>query len=1595
MKKRAFTKIVPVVYNPQALFCEVGTVSVITLPKIDPALFTLFPDILQLQQLPNDDLRLELTLTKAVGNIAAFEKNLQTLGKTANVTLSIVGQPEIIEPLLPGLKKNVNGQIRAFRYVAGQKAPTRLVVMNLVEFLQNCPQLTTLDLSQCGKLTQKNLLSLLQAKSRGLVELNLASCSQLKSEDLDLVKNSALRTFSLASCPEISEEALIRFLETSGQNLERLDLTKCKVTSNLCSHLPISLTHLLLPDVNLTYEAICSLLDRLKNLQELDVGYPENLGSLKVLSLTHLALFITSVTAKMPAEHVKFVCSRLLKGPPKPEESLVKKIDSWAQSHSLHEISGQCQSFYKGVVVAPPPVAPTRVPSPPPPVKPVPLPVPVVEEMQSVPVVEMVQYDSFEQKSKKDRSVLTLKEKLNIRFESIPEGLITIKIDADMLDRLDEKSPSVHLVKRLGTRVDKLLFSAQGGPPREKGLANLHHLVKAFPAVRRLKFVDGRHFRPQFITCFRQSLYDLHLASFAIDFDLFTAVVDKCQLLQRVVCTFAFSKEAFEKASASTLLCCMLIDFPNLSRDFAETISQRYLSQMDQLVHPVRKQVIAFCMKYQLFASLDACLQMLNHESPCALEIDKGFTTLKLLVVGLKPESSKWKEVEETLDLIYTQGKFVGAIALEVDSEALQVGSQAFQWLDLIVKRYGDKIARFKGEEPATDTNVCISPFLDFAAKLTSLQHLELFGVDVRQDERQTISQLTDRLESVMIDESSRVSFVEREETEHEEDQAPVVDEPPENFDDIVSLLYCQENDDKKNQLVAAVAKREIVPLQFLSRLLEVSQSVSELVEPSIEWINAYFDGWIVYDGIDNTATVTFAKGCVPSWLSEMTYKSIINVIEFLHDKRKTLFRSVYFEEFDALPAEVKDTLYQVTSALTFISWESKSWELLLREYKNLSQVSFGACAVTYSQLAGLLARSVDVRYDEVSGLGVIDTLTAVEIRALFSLLAKDNQTEALDDALTLTSTQFAALFAANLPEHERYCMKRFNKAFGDYAWFETAHTLRLFPCKALTGECELVIENLANVLQLNVEIDDRALRRENKSFLAHMLGLLARSVKGITVNNSGSLSAKNWQSLYALDEALDAIMTCVNLTSFALENSVTSGKTLAQLAKACPKVVDVRLVNCPNIAPTTMHGVLAKWNLVYLCLAYNRALTDSGLATIVEGLAVVELDLSGNFSLTDAAFKPLSKLKELRSLYLNGCQNLTLQQMPAFFQLEKLHLAQCKKVQHEAIVKCIEQNRHIVSLNLSENPHVNASTFLMLKKYCPGLRELRIADCYQLTKSDILELASAGFLHLRLLDLDCCMEMDEEVLKTVSFFIPTLLSTSVCGCPNLPVSLTAILSAGLDRSVEEILPCSRATDTTLNILTFKYPRLRRFHLEHSPDLSLYEFTAALRKWEDLEALAVVGHPLTSDSVITAILANAPGLTTLFLEACRYLTDDALLTISQQGKKLRHLKLAESPKFSDRAIGALLQNLADLKRLELVACPLVTLHEVVAPSKELVITHLRIINCPNITNEALMAFVTCCTYLVELEISGQSQITTETLQAIKANSRRLQNCRLS
>lgn len=1566
--------------------------SVSSLPKVDTALYALFPDILQLQQLSPDDIRLELKLTKAVSNIAAFEKNLQTLAKTVNVSISIEGQPEILDPLLPGIKRNLSGHIRAFRYCAGQRAPTRLVVMNLVEFLQNCPQLTTLDLSQCGKLTQKNLLSLLQAKPQGLLELNLDSCSQLKSEDLDSLKNSSLRSFSLASCPEIREEALINFLETHGQSLERLNLTKGKVSSKLCSHLPLSLKQLIISDVSLTYEEICLLLERLKNLQELDVGYPENLGSLKVLSLTQLQHFITSATAKMPVEHakfictrlLKFICTRLLKELPKPEEALVRNIDSWAQSHGLVEISTQCQSFYKVVVVTKPAAVQPRAVSPPPPVKAAPAPVPV-----PVPVVEEIQYDSFEKKSKGDRAVLTLKETMNLRLESIPEGPITLKVDADVLERLDETSPTFLLLKRhLGTRVDKLLFSAKNGSS-----GNLSCIAKAFPKIRRLKLVDSGHLVSVCISSFTESLHELHVVAPAMSFAELKTVVDKCQFLQKVVCTFAFSKESFDNASAATLLCCMLIDFPNLSSDFAEAICRGYLSQMDSLVHPVRKQVIAFALKYRLFASLDACLKMLNHESPCALEVDEDFTTLKLYVVGLKPESPKWREVEETLEQIITHGKFAGTIDLEVDSESLKAGSQARLWLEQIVKRYGQKIVRFKGEEPATDDTVCISPFLDFAAKLVSLQHLELFGVDVRQDERYTISQLAERLESVLIDESSQISFVEREETEHEEEPFPIEDEPPENVDDVVALLYCQETSQEKNELAAAVAKRQIVPFQFLSRLLELSQSVFELVEPSVGWINAYFSGWIAYDSIGNMATVTFAKGCLPIWLSPMTYQGVINVIEFLHDKCHTTFRSVYFEEFDALPSEIRETLCQVTTALTFVSWESRDWEQVLAAHNNLSQVSFGCCQITYSQLARLLARSLDVHYDEISGLGEFESLTKEEIRVLYTSLAKDKQIALLDDALAITSPHFAALFAANLPEHERYCMNRFNRAFGAYACFVTAHTLQLFPDKALTEECELVLSNLADLLQLNVELDDRALRRENQPFLAHMLGVIARSVKGVTLKNPGALGVKNGQALYAFDELFDSIMACVNLTSFAIENSATSGTGLVLLAKACPKVVEARLVNCPNILPTTMRQVLAEWNLLSLSLAYNRALTDAALETVVNGLSVVELDLSGNFSLTDAAFKPLSRMQELRSLYLNGCQNLTLHQVPAFFHLEKLHLAQCKKSKHDEIVKFTTENRHIISLNLSENPHVNAATFLMLQKQNPGLRELRIADCYHLRREDILELASAGFLHLHLLDIDCCKELDEETLKTVCFFIPTLSCISVCGCPNIPVSLTTILSRGLDRRAEEIPPCIGATDTTLTILAFKYPRLKRFHLEDSPKLSQYAVESALRQWEDLEALHVAGPPLVADCVVDGILKNAPGLTTLSLEACHFLTDEALGMISQKGKNLRHLRLALGTKFTDKGIATLLHNLTELKSLELEACPTVTLHEVAKALKKPALTHLRIANCPNITDEALMDFVQSCSYLVELDISGQSQITTETLLAMKANSRRLQTCR--
>ena len=1537
--------------------------------KVDPALLSLFPDILKQQETTGDELRLELSLTKAVSNIATFEKSLQTLAKTANLSLSIAGLPEVLDPILPGLKKNLTGQIKAFRYLVGQKAPTRTIVMNLTEFLQSCPNLATLDLSQCGTLSTKNLLSLIQAKPKGVTDLNISTCKQLKSEDLESLAYDSLRSFSFADCPEIVEEALIRFLDTKGQALEALNLSKSQVTSSLCSHLPATLKRLFLEGVTLTYDALSSLLERHPQLSELAVGYPENLGSLKVLTWERLQHFITPATAKMPAEHVKFICTRLLKGSTKPDEPLAKRIDTWAQSHSLTEISEQCQKFYKVVQVLPP--------TPPPQPTPAPKPQPLVEE---------IQYDVIEKKSNKDRSLLTLKVNLNIRPDCIPEGPITLKIDLDTLALLEENSPTLNFLKtHLGNKVDKLLFMAPVTAPNPKCLALL---ANVFPKIRHLKLIEGSQFAPQFVKCFSQTLHKLHIATPMLALDAFKAVVDECPYLQTLICKFAFPKEAFVKLPAGTLLRCMLIDIPTVTGDTAEVIIQSYLSKMDSLVHPVRKQVMACAIKYKLQAPLVTCLQMLNHESPCALVVDESLSNITLFAVGLKPDSPKWKEVEETLDHLYSHCNFAGTMALEVDAESLKAGSKPKLWLDQVVRRFGKHIRKFKGEKPDADNGVSASTFLAFAEALPQLQAMELVGVTKSPADELLIERLTKRLEEVQIDEFVPIAIDTPSEIEIVEEN-DMEEEPADDTTPIVALLYSQQASEERHKLIEEVSTRAQVPLEFLTSLLAVSENNPDLLEPCIRWINTLLTGWIQCESGGKAATMVFSKQCLPAWLSERTSKSVISILEFLVMKMETKFRLVYYEEFDSVSKDILDVIRPATHGVTVVAWELNGWEALLSALPNLSQVTFTFCNCSYSQIALLLDRSIDVHYDEVvSGIGEIAKLTTRQLVLLFSSLIKDEQTKLLDEALPVTHPQFAKLLASGNPELERYAIARFNAAFKTHARFETAHALQLFPTKALTDDLLLVLSNIADASELNVELADTAFHRDNLANLSQMLGLIARAIRGLTLKNPESLVARKEKSPYAIHQVLNSIMACYNMTRFSIENSDIISDALISLPKACPKVMEVRFVNCPNLIPSVTNRLLKEWlSLAHLSLAYNRSLTDHALATIVEGLSIQQLELTGCVQVTDAALKPLSALSELQTLTLAGCASLTFSEKVVFAKLEKLNLAQCKQVKKEGLAQLFTCNSGLRSVSLSENPHLDSTTINLLASRCKALVELDLSFCYQLQKVDIIELATLEIRSLRSLDIECCTDIDEATLKTLLFFNPHLSWVNVCGCPLIPDSLAKILLSGKGRDAVEIPVCKRITDTSLNILTFRYPNLQRVQIEHSPDLTLFDFESALRRWEELVALQVVGHPLTSDRVVSSILKNARGVTELQLAECGYLTDGALVEIAQSGSKFRHLSFKNGKEFTNNGLEAILQNLAELERLEIVDCAKITLDALQLPTPVQHLRTIKLINCPKISNEGLLRFVACCPYLVELTIMGCSQITADTLNQLKATSR--------
>lgn len=235
-------------------------------------------------------------------------------------------------------------------------------------------------------------------------------------------------------------------------------------------------------------------------------------------------------------------------------------------------------------------------------------------------------------------------------------------------------------------------------------------------------------------------------------------------------------------------------------------------------------------------------------------------------------------------------------------------------------------------------------------------------------------------------------------------------------------------------------------------------------------------------------------------------------------------------------------------------------------------------------------------------------------------------------------------------------------------------------------------------------------------------------------------------------DDVLAAVgRHCHNLCDLHVDVCYkVTDKGLESLAAGCPKLERIHLDQCQNIGNK---GLVSLSNhcplLKYLSLENCSKVEDEGIAALVNGCPDVRtINLQGS-NKSDHAIYLLHKLKNLQTLDMSACVDLSVPTVCSIAQ-------SCSKLQ---------------CLNLSLNQNVDDVCMEKVAVHCTQLRKLYVVSC--IITNTGLEHLGQHCKHLRHLDLGWCRSISDDGVQFVSEHCPTLRYIGLIRCDQVTVERT------------------------------------------------------------------------------------------------------------------------------------------------------------------------------------------------------------------------------
>ncbi|XP_077603081.1 F-box and leucine-rich repeat protein 13 isoform X3 [Crocuta crocuta] len=407
-------------------------------------------------------------------------------------------------------------------------------------------------------------------------------------------------------------------------------------------------------------------------------------------------------------------------------------------------------------------------------------------------------------------------------------------------------------------------------------------------------------------------------------------------------------------------------------------------------------------------------------------------------------------------------------------------------------------------------------------------------------------------------------------------------------------------------------------------------------------------------------------------------------------------------------------------------------------------------------------------------------------------------------------------------------------------------------------------------------------------------------------------------------------------------------------------------------------------WNAIDFSTVKN-IITDKYIVTTLQRwrLNVLRLNFHGC----------ILRLKTLRSVSL--CRNL-----------QELNVSDCPTLTDESMRYISEGCSGVLYLNLS-NTTITNRTMRLLPRHFHNLQNLSLAYCRKFTDKGLRYLNLGEGCHkLIYLDLSGCTQISVQGFRNVANSCTGIMHLTINDMPTLTDNcikalvercphITSIIFIGAphisDCAFKALSTCNlrkirfegnkRITDACFKFIDKTYPNIRHIYMADCKRLT----DGSLKSLSPLKQLTVLNlaNCISIGDMGVKQFLDGPvsiKIRELNLSNCIHLGDESIMKLPERCPNLNYLNLRNCEHLTDLAI----EYIVHIFSLVSVDLSGTNISNEAFCKGSLILEHLDVSYCPQLSNEIIKALAIYCVRLTSLSIAGCPKITDSAMEMLSA-----------